>query len=226
MQVFAGGHRLQHLALPAGAYGRFDVVTEYREEAVARAVTDLALRLLNHLLIQSESRFDFGKELDRRVTELIRQRSRWPHLDAVIRAAERRGIPIRYAYESESIIELGTGAFMQRYWGMNTSKTPGHRCPRLVQQTAHDPPSARAWGCRWPNRALPPWTVEEALAAAERIGYPVVVKPQIAAREWVSVLLHSHPQASAEALRHREGGESRGAVLVERYVAGAITGSW
>lgn len=97
-------------------------------------------------------------------------------VQSVVDAAERRGIPIREISVPAQRVELGTGAYQQRYWGLSASTDGDHGV-----KIAHDKYQAKK---RMAAAGLPTpaghtvSTVDKALTRASAIGYPVVLKPR------------------------------------------------
>lgn len=157
--------------------------------------------------------------------DLAKERARGDWIDAydvdtqaVLRAAMRRGIPIRPVDARPSLIELGNGAYLRRLSSITTSMT-GHIGCEIARSKHLTNHLLRAAGVPVPV-GEPAGTVEEAVAIAGRIGYPVVVKPVFGARaRGVHVDLRTEarlreffPLAEAEA--HSQP------VMVERFVPG------
>ncbi len=163
------GHVAEHVALElqretgatttrgktrrAGTPGTYNVVYGYNEEQVGLAAGKLAVRLLNHL-VQANPTFDFIGELESLV--LLADRAAFgPSTQAILDEAARRDIPYIRLNE-QSFVQLGQGKYQQRIRATMTSRTSA-----LGVDIAGD-------------KKL---TDDEAVAAAVRIGYPVVTKP-------------------------------------------------
>src|SRR5215203_579506 len=192
------GHVLEHVAIElqclAGtpvSYGKtrshdlprgqYHVIYSYDEEVVGLEAGELGLRLIRHLLPPGleahlpgmPGDWSFQEELEDLV-RLAQRRAFGPSTGALVRAAEERDIPwIRL--NDRSLVQLGHGKFQRRIQATVTSETRHTAVDiasdkRLTNQILSDlglpvPRQARVRGA------------EEAVEAAERLGYPVVVKP-------------------------------------------------
>jgi cyanophycin synthetase len=189
------GHVLEHVAIElqclAGtpvSYGKtrsqdlprgeYYVIFSYEEEAVGLAAAELGLRLIRHLLPPEREAhlpgpWDFRAELEDLV-RLAQRRAFGPSTASLVRAAEERDIPwIRL--NDRSLVQLGHGKFQRRIQATVTSETKHTAVEiasdkRLTNQILSDLglPVPRQVRVRGPN---------DAIEAAEKIGYPVVVKP-------------------------------------------------
>ncbi len=158
--------------------GEYHVVYSYVEEAVGLAAADLGLSLLRHLLpperaAHDPSPFDFGAELEALV-RLAGRRAFGPSTAALVRAAERRGIPWIRLNEG-SLVQLGYGKHQKRIQATLTSETP-----QIATEIASDKRLTQRIleqiGLPVPRQAIV-CDAAEAVEEAERIGFPVVVKP-------------------------------------------------
>jgi cyanophycin synthetase len=158
--------------------GEYHVVYSYVEEAVGLAAADLGMSLLRHLLpperaAHDPSAFDFDAELEALV-RLAGRRALGPSTAALVRAAERRGIPWMRLNEG-SLVQLGYGRHQKRIQATLTSETR-----QIATEIASDKRLTQRIleqiGLPVPRQAI---VVDAAEAAeeAERIGFPVVVKP-------------------------------------------------
>jgi len=161
--------------LPAGQY---HVIFSYDEEIVGLEAAELGLRLLLHLLPPERAAhlpgpYDFKAELEDLV-RLAHRRAFGPSTASLVRAAEERDMPwIRL--NERSLVQLGHGKFQRRIQATVTSETRHTAVEiasdkRLTNQILSDlglpvPRQARVRG------------VEDAVEAAERLGFPVVLKP-------------------------------------------------
>jgi cyanophycin synthetase len=189
------GHVLEHIALElqvlAGTpvtfgktrseglpRGQYHVVYSFVEEAVGVAAGRLALRLIRHRLPAGRidhdpSPFDFPQELERLV-RLAQKRALGPSTAALVRAAEERGIPwIRL--NDASLVQLGHGKYQRRIQATLTSESRAIAVEiasdkRLTRQILDD------LGLPVPRQAVV-YDADEAVEEAERLGFPVVLKP-------------------------------------------------
>ena len=183
------GHVAEHIALQleteAGHYqsrgktrgvkghpGRYNVIYGYIDETVGLAAGRLAVRTVNDL-VQHEEGFAFDEALD----EFIRLAERTafgPSTAAIVEEAVSRDIPwIRL--NNASLVQLGQGVHQQRIRATMTSKTSA-----LAVDIASDKDLTASLlgsaGLPVPRQSSVR-TPEGAVDAAERVGYPVVVKP-------------------------------------------------
>ncbi len=161
--------------LPAGHY---HVVYSYIEEAVGLEAGDLAIEIIRHLLppelqAHDPSPFDFRAELEKLV-HLAQRRAFGPSTAALVRAAEERGIPwIRL--NDGALVQLGHGKYQRRIQATITSETRN-----IAVEIASDKRLTRQileqLGLPVPRQEVV-YDAEEAIVEAERLGYPVVLKP-------------------------------------------------
>src|SRR5690349_20547336 len=189
------GHVLEHVAIElqclAGtpvSYGKtrshelprgqYHVIYSYEEEAVGLEAGELGLRVIRHLLPPEREAhlpgpWSFQEELEDFV-RMAQRRAFGPSTASLVRAAEERDIPwIRL--NERSLVQLGHGKFQRRIQATVTSETRHIAVEiasdkRLTNQILSDLglPVPKQMRVRGPN---------DAIAAAERLGYPVVVKP-------------------------------------------------
>ncbi len=228
------GHVLEHVALElqnlAGASvvrgktrgtterGVYNVVFQYDQEDVGLAAGQLALRLLNHLVYNSEPEFDFVHEVEERIIKTAERLAYGPSTGAIVQEAQRRGIPVLRLDPQRSLVQLGHGRYQRRIWATVTSETAniavdvaGNKelTNRLLHEVGIPVPQSRVVR-----------TEDAAVNAAKRIGYPVVLKP-LDGNHGRGVCINL---VSEEEVREFYGiaeRESRnGAVIVESFVTG------
>ncbi len=189
------GHVLEHVALEfqclAGTpvtYGKtrsrglpdgqYHVIYSYMEESVGLRAGELAFQLLRTLLPPDREAydpdpFDYNHHLERLV-RLAQRRAFGPSTAALVKAAEERDIPwIRL--NNRSLVQLGHGKFQRRIQATVTSETRHIAVEiasdkELTNRILHD------LGLPVPRQQLA-YDAEEAVAAAQKLGFPVVVKP-------------------------------------------------
>ena len=190
------GHILEHLAIElqnlaganvsfgktrsTGTLGEYTVVYEYENDWVGVNAGQLALDLLHHLIPNVLCDGDNQDELDieRRIEWLIRKAERkafGPSTGSLVKAAEKRDIPWIRINESSSLVQFGHGKHQQRIWATTTSQTSNigvdiAKDKELTNQILESTglPVPKQYDVYHPN---------DAVRAAARIGYPVVVKP-------------------------------------------------
>jgi cyanophycin synthetase len=172
LQRETGAHISRGKTRGAGETGRYNVIYGYAEATVGAQAGTLAVRLVNHL-VQPEEGFDFLAELEALI-KLAERRAFGPSTQAIIDEAASRDIPWMRLNEA-SLVQLGQGRYQQRIRATMTSQTSA-----LAVDIASDKKMTNrllaAAGLPVPRSEVVR-TADEAAAAAERIGYPVVTKP-------------------------------------------------
>ncbi|MET0772776.1 MAG: cyanophycin synthetase [Candidatus Limnocylindrales bacterium] len=229
------GHVAEHIALElqclagtdvrigktrsTGERGRYDVIFEYREETVGLEAGRIAVALVDHLVAPDdpEAELDLPRALERLIR--IAERSAFgPSTQAIIDEAVSRDIPwIRL--DRHSLVQLGQGRHQQRIRATMTSMTSAIAVDIASDKALTNQLLASA-GLPVP-RSETVDEAEDAVRAAVRIGFPVVVKPLDGNHgRGVCLDLRSEDdvrKAFPIALRESRGGD----VVVETYVTGA-----
>ena len=231
------GHILEHVAIELqnvagepvtfgktrsnGATGQYHVIYQYEQEDVGVEAGRLGLMLL-HSLLPAELRpdgtvppdFDFAAERD----EFIRyaqHRHLGPSTMSLVRAAEERKIPwIRL--NEQSLIQFGHGRYQQRIQATVTSRT-SHIAVELASDKEETNRILRNLGLPVPRQRLVQG-VEDAVEAAERIGYPVVVKP-FNANHGRGITIHITAPEEVRAAFEVARAHSR-SVIIESFITG------
>jgi cyanophycin synthetase len=232
------GHVMEHIAIElqnvagspvtfgrtrsiAGQPGRYNMVFQYIDAEVGREASRMALQLI-HSLLPANLRpqgapppdWDFGGERD----EFIRytqQRAFGPSTASLVHAAEARGIPwIRL--NRQSLVQFGHGRYQQRIQATTTSRT-SNIAVELAGDKEETNNILRDLGLPVPAQRLVRRS-RDAVRAAERIGYPVVVKPLAGNHgRGVSIKLKTPEDVEVAFERARQHGRS---VVVESYIEG------
>jgi cyanophycin synthetase len=172
LQRESGAHVYRGKTRSAGEPGRYNVIFGYWEERVGLEAGSLAVRLVNHL-VKKEKGFDFPAELERLIL-LAERRAFGPSTQAILDEAASRDIPSIRLNEA-SLVQLGWGRYQQRIRATMTSKTSS-----LAVDIAGDKDMTRrllaAAGLPVPRGEIV-LGEDDAVAAARRIGFPVVAKP-------------------------------------------------
>lgn len=192
--------------------GVYRVALEYQEQEGARRALELARELC--LAAVYDRPFDVHaaiKEL-RALGEQVRL---GPSTNSIVKAAIARGIPAR-RLNTGSLVQLGYGSKQRRILAAETDRTSA-----IAESIAQDKELTRsllqAVGVPVPE-GRPVKSAEEAIEAAEEIGYPVVVKPQYGNQgRGVATNLRSKEEvlAAYEAARQEEE-----TILVEKFAPG------
>lgn len=195
-----------------------EVAAGYRSGSAALAAAQLAVRWFKRAIESPPASFDFLAEFDRHVAEQHPSRTCRPQIHSVLAAAERRGIPVRSLDVARGMVELGSGAYGQRFWRLSTSGT-SHHGVRIAKDKLWASEMLRAAGLPAPQ-SLVVARVSDAVRAAARLGYPVVLKPNLGNKgRDVFVNIEGESQLKeliASVFGDRFGGEW----LIEQYVAG------
>ena len=172
LQAEAGHEIRRGKTRSADEPGQYHVIYGYIDERVGVAAGRLAVRLVNHL-VEPEPEFDFGQELERFLLDSERY-AFGPSTQALVDEAASRDIPY-IRLNAGSLVQFGQGVHQRRIRATMTSQTSA-----LAVDIASDKElTARllgAAGLPVPHSQAVR-TVEQAVRLAERIGYPVVLKP-------------------------------------------------
>jgi len=235
------GHILEHCAIEVqnvagtdvtfgrtrgtGVHGQYNMVYAYRQRDVGLAAGDLALRLLMHLLPQSlreqvdfpiDPAFDWPSEL--RSFVLHAQRKEFgPSTGSLVRAAQDRDIPWIRLNEG-SLVQFGHGKYQKRIQATITSETR-HIAVEISCDKEDTHNLLSDLGLPVPLQRIV-YSAAEAIQAAHKVGFPVVVKPLDANHgRGVSINLTKDEEVAAgfaEAELHSKSD----AILVESFVTG------
>ncbi len=235
------GHVAEHVALEiqgvagsevtfgrtrsTGVPGQYNLVYQYHQRDVGLEAGQLAIRLLMHLLpdhlkaqadYEFDPQFDFPDELKSFV--LMAQRKEFgPSTGSLVKAAEDRDIPwIRL--NDNSLVQFGHGKFQQRIQATITSETK-HIAVEISCDKEDTHNMLNDLGLPVPQQRLV-YSPTQAVRAAKRIGFPVVVKP-LDGNHGRGVSINLTEEAQIETAFHeaKAHSKSRG-ILVESFVTG------
>ncbi len=208
-----------------GEEGCYNVVWEYKQRDVGLSAGRLGWKLLEHLMpanVQQainadiEEDFDFDDELHQFVKSAQRKEF-GPSTGSLVKAAEDRGIPWLRLNEY-SLVQFGHGKFQQRIQATITSETK-HIAVEISCDKEDTHNLLSDLGLPVPQQYMI-YSARQAVRAANRIGYPVVVKPLNANHgRGVSINLTTDEEvekAFEDAQKHGSGRS----VLVESYISG------
>ncbi len=201
--------------------GHYNVVYEYEEERVGEAAGDLGLKLLHHLLpIElrpegvTDPKFDFKAEL-RDLIDFAQRRQLGPSTGSLVRAAEERDIPW-LRLNDYSLVQFGHGRYQKRIQATVTSETR-HIAVEIASDKEETNRILGDLGLPVPRQRTVK-SVEQAVRAAERLGYPVVVKPLDANHgRGVTLDIVNAEQVKVAFEKAREHART---VIVENYLKG------
>ncbi|MBM4014103.1 MAG: cyanophycin synthetase [Planctomycetes bacterium] len=231
------GHVLEHVAIElqnitgedvtygktrsADAPGQYHVVYEYEAEEVGLEAGKLALTLLHSLLpadLRPAGAVPGDWKWEEKRDEFIRVAQRLalgPSTHSLVKAAEARDIPW-LRLNRYSLIQFGHGKWQKRIQATITSETR-HIAVEIASDKEETVRILGDLGLPVPKQQLV-YSEREAVRQAERIGWPVVVKPLDANHgRGVSIRLTTPEQVSVAFAAARE--HSRG-VIVESFLEG------
>ena len=212
LQLHAGCAVTFSRCVPTVEAGIYQVVVEYGEEAVGRHAFALACRLIAAAL--DDTPFDLADAL-RELAELDESERLGPSTGAIVQAAVARGIPFR-RLTSGSLIQFGWGRRQRRIQAAETSQTSAI-AEAIAQDKVLTKRLLHAAGVPVPL-GRPVKDADDAWAAAQEIGAPVVLKPRDGNQgKGVAVNISSQEQI-AEA--YRVAASHRDDIIVERYFPG------
>lgn len=192
--------------------GVFQVVVEYSEEEVGRLAMDLAQQLVQAAL--DDAPFDLADAL-KRLRELDEDVRLGPSTGSIVNAAAARNIPYRRLTQG-SMVQFGWGSKQRRIQAAETDLTSA-----ISESIAQDKDLTKmlldAAGVPVPlGRSVT--TAEDAWAAAQELGGPVVVKPRDGSQgRGVAVNIETRERV-IQAFEVAE--EISSEVIVERYIPG------
>jgi len=223
------GHVAEHVAIEAQnligipvSFGRtretrtpgvYSLVYEMEEERVGIRAGKLALDVVEWC-----AGLDFDLELPERLDDLKRLREKWalgPSTKSIVDAAAARGIP-HLRLNQRSLVQLGTGVHQRRIQATIASTTA-----QLGVEIAGDKDLTKSLLAEHGVPVPKGYVVEseeEATSLAQRLGWPVVVKP-LDASHGRGVLTNI---GSEEELRlaYRDARKFRDGIIVERFLDG------
>ncbi len=201
--------------------GHYHVIYQYEQEDVGLEAGRLGLTLLLSLLPPDlrpagavPVDFDFAGERDDFI-RFAQRRALGPSTASLVRAADERRIPwIRL--NDQSLIQFGHGRYQQRIQATVTSRT-SHIAVELASDKEETNRLLAQLGLPVPRQRLVQ-SADDAVRAAERIGYPVVVKPFNANHgRGISIHLSTAEQVATGFAVAREHSRS---VIVESFITG------
>jgi cyanophycin synthetase len=192
--------------------GIYQVVVEYCEEAVGRLALELAQALI--LAALQDDAFDLSAAVAR-LRDLDEEERLGPSTGAIVDAAVARGIPYRRLTKG-SMVQFGWGSRQRRIQAAELDATSA-----VAEQIAQDKDLTktllRAAGVPVPL-GRPVTDPDDAWAAAQQIGLPVVLKPQDGNQgKGVTVNITTRAQLDRAYRAAAEHGE----VMVEKFLPGS-----
>jgi cyanophycin synthetase len=198
-----------------GEHGRYNVVFGYVDEQVGLSAARLGVRLVNHL-VEADPEFDFDDELEAFILRAERT-AFGPSTQAIIDEAVSRDIPW-LRLNQHSLVQLGQGVHAKRIRATMTSATSA-----IAVDVASDKDLTTrllgAAGLPVPRQESVR-NADQAARAAERIGFPVVVKPLDGNHGRGVCLDLGDADAVRDAFPIAADQSRRGVVVVESFVVG------
>ena len=204
-----------------GRPGLYNMVFQYKDAAVGKQASSLALDLIGSLL-PADLRFDgapdgdweFAGERDRFI-RYAQRREFGPSTASLVRAAEERDIPW-LRLNRYSLVQFGHGRYQQRIQATTTGRT-SNIAVELASDKEETNEILRDLGLPVPRQLLVR-TEQEAVRAAERIGYPVVLKP-LAGNHGRGVAINLKTPEEVE-VGFRKASEHGRTIIVESFIEG------
>ena len=232
------GHVMEHVALELqnvagsdvtfgrtrsidGRPGFYNVVFQYKDAAVGRRASKLALQLIYSLLpedLRPEGApgedWNFAEERDYFI-RYAQRREFGPSTASLVRAAEERNIPW-LRLNQYSLVQFGQGRYQQRIQATTTGRT-SNIAVELAGDKEETNGILRDLGLPVPKQELVR-TTRDAVRAAEKIGYPVVVKPLAGNHgRGVAINLRTAEEVETGFAKAAEHGRT---TIVESYIDG------
>lgn len=195
-----------------GAPGIYQVIVSYREPEPVKAAFHTALRGV--LAAMHGEPFDYHAETEK-LLEIADEYRLGPSTGAVVKAARRMNIPVLRLMPVGSLVQLGYGIHQKRIIASETSRTSAIAV-ELCQEKPLTNHMLRAVGVPVPEGRTVR-SADEAWAAAQEIGMPVVIKPEDG-NQGKGVSVHLTTEADVRAAHALAAEFAR--VLVERHVQG------
>ncbi|MFQ6004545.1 MAG: cyanophycin synthetase [Woeseia sp.] len=204
-----------------GHAGLYNMVFQYHDDAVGREASNLSLELIHSLLpdtVKPEDApggdWEFGEARDSYI-RYAQRRAFGPSTASLVRAAEERGIPwIRL--NRQSLVQFGHGRYQHRIQATTTGNT-SNIAVELASDKEETNSILRDLGLPVPKQRLVK-SSSDAKRMAERIGFPVVVKPLAGNHgRGVSINLNTGDEVESAFDKAREHGPN---VIVESYLEG------
>ena len=204
-----------------GQPGQYNMVFEYKDEAVGRGASALALKFILSLL-PDETRgedapgkdWDFAAERDSFI-RYAQSRAFGPSTASLVRAAEERGIPWM-RLNRHSLVQFGHGRYQQRIQATTTGVT-GNIAVELAGDKEETNGILRDLGLPVPEQRIVRHA-SDAVRAAKRIGFPVVLKPLAGNHgRGVSINLKTAEEIEVAFKKARDHGRT---IIVESHIEG------
>ncbi|MEW6254775.1 MAG: cyanophycin synthetase [Pseudomonadota bacterium] len=217
LQRLAGAPTPFAMSIPVPDSDEVEVLYGYESDEIGIEAGDLACDILIELIAprrEDDEPYDLEDELDR-FLRFAQKRSLGPSALALVKSAEERDIPwVRL--NDQSLIQVGQGKYQKRIEAALTSMT-SHIAVEIASDKGVCNKILADLGLPVPQQRQV-YDADEAVSAARRIGYPVVIKPLDGNHgRGVTVNIMSDEEAeTAFAVADEEGS----AVIVESMIVG------
>ncbi len=232
------GHVLEHVAIELqnvagspvtfgrtrsieGQPGHYSMIYQYKDRPVGLEAGELALKLLHSLLPDAirppdapPADWDFADERDSFI-RYAQRRALGPSTAALVRSAADRGIPW-LRLNDYSLVQFGHGRYQQRIQATTTGNT-SNIAVELAGDKEETNAILRDLGLPVPAQLIVR-SAPEAVSAAERIGYPVVLKP-LSGNHGRGVSINLKTGEEVE-LAFEKAAEHGSTVVVESFIEG------
>ncbi|MGB5485262.1 cyanophycin synthetase family protein, partial [Parasphingorhabdus sp.] len=225
LQCVAGNEVTFGRTRSTGDAGHYNMVYAYIHRDVGLSAGELAIKLLMHLLpqdVQAQTGYELDPEFDwedeqRSFIRRAQRHAFGPSTASLVKAAEERGVPW-LRLNKYSLVQFGHGKYQQRIQATITSETR-HIAVEISCDKEDTHHLLNDLGLPVPQQHMV-YSAKEAVRAARKIGYPVVLKPLNANHgRGVSINLITDEDVQTAFTVALEQGTSK-AVLVESYITG------
>ncbi len=204
-----------------GQPGHYNMVFQYKDEAVGRESSALAIKMIYSLLPEDlkpedapDKEWDFAEERDSFI-RYAQRRAFGPSTASLVQAAEERDIPW-LRLNRYSLVQFGHGRYQHRIQATTTDKT-SNIAVELASDKEETNSIMRDLGLPVPKQRVVR-TSRDAVRAAERIGYPVVLKPLDGNHgRGVSINLRTQSEVEVGFEKAKEHGRT---IVVESHIEG------
>jgi cyanophycin synthetase len=232
------GHVMEHVALELqneagsdvtfgrtrsidGRPGVYNMVFQYKDADVGREASKLSLQLISSLLPAAlkpagapPDDWDFDAQRERFI-RYAQRREFGPSTASLVRAAEERDIPW-LRLNRYSLVQFGQGRYQQRIQATTTGRT-SNIAVELASDKEETNAILRDLGLPVPRQELVR-SAKDAVRAAERIGYPVVLKP-LSGNHGRGVAINLRTPGEVET-GFEKASEHGTTIVVESYIEG------
>jgi cyanophycin synthetase len=203
---------------PTSQVETHEVVVEHTHPTIGGAAGKLAVRLTNALMMGGEPDLDAVAEFRACILPPVSAYWTFNTTQPIVEIARERGIPVGRIDPRGRLIELGNGAYRQRFIDSSTSLMSAFS-EEISRDKLVTASYLRAAGLPVPHGGVAR-EVEHAVKIARRIGFPVVVKPADAGAS-LGLALDLRTEAQVrERFPVAAAASQSGRVLIERYVEG------